>query len=236
MALRLEELAKTIDHTLLSPTATLQDVDRLCEEAREGHFAAVCVLPYAVRRAVEALRGCDVKVATVVGFPLGADSTRSKIASAEAALCSGADELGIALNVSALLSGETGYVQAELSSIMRSVRVRSVNSGRGMALVKVIVDCQLLDDARKRLVCRIVEDAGADFVEAATTLDAQATLPFRDVELLRDWLPESVGVKATGAIETAAQAEEMVAAGAGRIGTPYAVEVIRGFARLRRAS
>ncbi len=113
MALRLEELAKTIDHTLLGATATLQDVEALCDEARTHHFAAVCVLPFAVPAAVEALRGCDVKVATVISYPLGADATRAKIVAAESSIAAGADELGVVLNVPALLSGDFRLVRDE---------------------------------------------------------------------------------------------------------------------------
>jgi deoxyribose-phosphate aldolase len=235
MALRLEELAKTIDHTLLGPTATLQDVERLCEEASEHHFAAVCVLPFAVPDAVEALRGCDVKVGTVVSFPFGADSTRAKVSAAEHAISAGADELGVVLNVPALLSGYFHLVRDELVALVRSVRVKSVNSGRGIVLLKVIVETTVLDDKLKRLACRIAEDAGVDFVEASTGFGG-STATLHDVELLRDCLPESVGVKATGPFATPGEAEAMVGAGAGRIGTPHAVEVMRSFASLRQAS
>jgi deoxyribose-phosphate aldolase len=235
MALRLEELAKTIDHTLLGPTATLQDVEELCSEARAHHFAAVCVLPYAVPCAVEAMRGCDVKVGTVISYPLGADSTRTKISAAESAITSGADELGVVLNVSALLSGDLRFVRDELVALVRSVRVKSVNAGKGIVLLKMIVETPALDDKLKKLACKIAEDAGADFVEASTGF-AGSTASARDVELLRDCLPEIVGVKATGDIATLEEAELMVGAGAGRIGTPYAVEVMQGFAAQRKVS
>jgi deoxyribose-phosphate aldolase len=235
MALRLEELAKTIDHTLLGPTATLQDVDRVCDEARTHHFAAVCVLPYAVPTAVEALRGCDVKPASVVSFPLGADSPKAKTAAAEHSIAAGAEELGVVLNVPALLSGDFRLVRDELVTLVRAVRVKSVNAGKGIVLLKAIVECSVLDDKLKRLACRIAEDAGADFVEVSTG-HAGSTASVRDVELVRDCLPESVGVKASGAFASADEAEEMVSAGASRVGTPNAVDVIRGFGRVRQAS
>jgi deoxyribose-phosphate aldolase len=235
MALRLEELAKTIDHTLLRPTTILGDVERICGEAREHHFASVCVLPSYVAHAVEGLRGCDVKVCTVVSFPFGADSTRAKIASAEHAVAVGADELDVVLNVPLLLSGDFRSVRDELVSLVRAVRVKSVNAGKGIVLVKVILECSHLDDKLKKLACRIALDAGADFVETSTGFGAGgATL--HDVELLRDCLPESVGVKASGGIDSADAAEAMVGAGAGRIGTESGVAIMRGFAELRRAS
>jgi deoxyribose-phosphate aldolase len=234
MALRLEELAKTIDHTLLVPTGTLAEVGKGCDEARQHHFAAVCVLPSFVPQAAECLRGCDVKVCTVVSFPFGADSTRAKAAAIESAVASGADELEVVLNIPMLLSGDFRYVRDELVTLVRTVRVKSVNVGKGLVLLKVILECGYLSDKLKRLACKIVEDAGADFVETSTGYwDGGATL--HDVELLRDCLPEGIGVKAAGGIETAQEADAMVSAGAGRIGTSHAVQILQGFAELRQA-
>jgi deoxyribose-phosphate aldolase len=235
MALRVEELAKTIDHSLLGPTATLHDIERLCEEAREHHFASACLLPAFVPHAVERLRGCDVKVCTVISFPFGADSPKAKVAAAENAVSRGADELDVVINVPLLLSGEFRTVRDELVALVRAVRVKSVNVGKGIVLVKVILECGYLDDKLKKLSCKIVEDAGADFVETSTGFgEGGATV--HDVELLRDSLPESVGVKASGGVDTAEAAEAMVGAGAGRIGTASAVDIMRGFAELRQAS
>ena len=118
---------------------------------------------------------------------------------------------------------------------MRAVRVKSVNMGKGIVLLKVIVECSRLEDKLKKLACKIVEDAGADFVETSTgETDATATL--YDVELLRDALPESIGVKAAGGIDSAAVAEAMIAAGAGRIGTAHAVDIVSGFTKLRQVT
>lgn len=235
MALRLEELAKTIDHTLLGPTATLWDVERVCDEARAHHFASVCVHPAFVPQAVERLRGCDIKVCTVVSFPFGADQTKAKIAAAEAAVASGADELDCVLNVPVLLSGDFRFVRDELVALVRAVRVKSVNAGKGIVLLKAIVECAYLDDKLKRLACKIAEDAGADFVETSTGYGPSGAT-IEDVELLRDCLPESVGVKASGGIETVDEAEAMASAGAGRIGTAHAVQIMRGYAQVRQAS
>ena len=234
MVLRLEELAKTIDHTLLGPTATSSDVERVCGEAREHHFASVCVLQSFVPYAVERLRRCDVKVCTVVSFPFGADSTKAKVAAAEHAVAAGANELDVVLNVPALLSGDYRFVRDELVALVQAVRVTSVNAGRGIVLLKVILECCHLDDKLKRLACKISEDAGADFVETSTGYGSGGAT-VHDVELLRDSLPESVGVKASGWIQSAEEAEAMVDAGAGRIGTPHAVAIMRGFVGLRQA-
>lgn len=235
MALRLEELAKTIDHSLLDPVATLRDVEDLCDQARRHHFASVCVLPFCVPRAADALRGCDVKVCTVVSFPYGADATKAKVAAAEHCVAAGADELDVVLNVSALLSGEARYVRDELAALVRAVRVKSVNMGKGIVLLKVILECGHLEDKLKKLACRIVEDAGADFVETSTGW-GDATTTLYDVELLRDALPESIGVKAAGGIDSAEMAEAVIAAGAGRIGTASAVAIVRDYARIRRVT
>jgi deoxyribose-phosphate aldolase len=235
MALRLEELAKTIDHSLLDPVATLRDVQELCEQARVHHFASVCVLPFCVPRAAEELRGCDVKVCTVVSYPYGADATKAKVAAAEQCVAAGADELDVVLNVAALLSGEARYVRDELAALVRAVRVKSVNMGKGIVLLKVILECGHLEDKLKKLACKIVEDAGADFVETSTgSTDATTTL--YDVELLRDALPEAIGVKAVGGIDSAEAAEAVIAAGAGRIGTANAVAIVSDFAKLRRVT
>jgi deoxyribose-phosphate aldolase len=234
MALRLEELAKTIDHSLLDPTATLQEVTSLCRDARARHFASVCVPPFCVPHAAEALRGCDVKVCTVVSYPLGADSAKAKIAAAEACIQAGADELDVVMNASALRSGQFRYVRDELGALVRAVRVRSVNMGKGIVLLKIVLECALLDGKLKRLACRIVEESGADFIAVSSGF-AGMSATAEDVELLRDALPETIGVKATGGIETAAEAEAMIAAGAARIGTAYAVEIVSDFAKARRA-
>jgi deoxyribose-phosphate aldolase len=225
MARRLAELAKTIDHTLLDPSPTPEELGRVCDEAREHHFASVCVLPAVVGPAAERLRGCDVKVAGVVGFPLGADTARDKLAAAERCVAAGAHELDVVLNVDALLRGEILSVRDELETIVRGLRMRSVNGGRGGALVKVVLECGRLGSKLAQLACTIVEMVGADFVVTST---GEAPASVYDVELLRERLPERVGVKAGGSIPTAEAAAELVAAGAGRLGPLHAVALVNG--------
>lgn len=229
MTLRVEELAKTIDSTLLEPTATHAEVEELCEGAIEHHFASVCVLPYYIPTARKILREHDVKVGTVVSFPDGGDSMRAKVASAESSVASGADELDVVMNIGAMLSGDFRYVRDELVRLMRAVRMKSVNAGRGLILVKVVVEAYYLDDKLKRLASKIVEDVGADFIKTSTGR-APGGATTKDVELFRDLLSEDVGVKASGGIRTAADAELMINAGAARIGTSHAVEIIKEFA------
>jgi deoxyribose-phosphate aldolase len=226
MPVRLEELAKTIDHTLLDPEATAEDVDQLCEEAREHHVAAVCVLPEHVARAREGLLACDVKVAAVVGLPHGAQPLREKVARAEACVGAGADELGIVINLEAMWRCRFPLVREELAAVVRAVRMRSVNSGRGQALVKVILDGGRLDDKLKQLACRIVELVDADFAEIWHRGTDEALV--YEVELLRERLPERVAVKASGKIGSVELAQELVAAGAARLGTTEAVALLAG--------
>lgn len=226
--MRLEELAKTIDSTLLEPTAVQADIEQLCREALEHHFASVVVFPHWVPLCQRILKGSDVKVSTVVSFPYGADISRVKVTAAEQAVAAGADELEVVMNISAMLSGDFRYVRDELSRVVKAVRMKSVNTGRGLVLVKIIVETCYLDDRLKRLVCKIVEDVGADFIKTSTG-KGPAGATVRDVELFRDLLPEGVGVKAAGGIATLDDAELMINAGAARIGTSHAVDIVKQF-------
>lgn len=230
--MRVEELAKTIDSTLLDPTGTQSDVEQLCRDAIEHHFASVCVFPYFVPLCQRLLRGHDVKVGTVISFPYGADTQRAKVQASENAVALGADELDVVMNIPAMLSGDFRLVRDELSTIIRAVRMKSVNTGRGLVLVKVVVEAYYLDDKLKRLVAKIVEDSGADFIKTSTG-KAPGGATAKDVELFRDLLSENVGVKAAGGIRTADDAEVMINAGAARVGTSHALEVIRGFSAER---
>jgi len=225
-AVQAEEIAKTIDHTLLRTEATSADVEALCREAGSLHFAAVCVLPHYVPMAAALLKGTDVKVCTVVSFPHGADTARIKALAADDAVRRGADEIDVVINVSALLSGEVGLVRDELAGVVRAVRVRGVNAGRGHTIVKAIIETCYLDDRFKRLACRICEQVGVDFVKTSTGLGPHGAT-VKDVELLRDCLDASVGVKASGGIRTAADAQRMIGAGAVRLGTSAGVAIMK---------
>jgi deoxyribose-phosphate aldolase len=225
MALRLEDLAKTLDHALLDPEATEADIERVCAEAREHHLASVCVLPELVRAASEHLHGCDVKVCAVIGIPNGGESAKRKIALAEQCAADGAGEVEIVLNIGAMLAADFLSVRDELAAIVHAVRMKSVNSGKGVVLVKIAVETGQLDDKRIRLACRIVAAAGADF---ASTSTGDGAAPVADVELLRECLPEGVAVKASGGIETLADVEAMVNAGAARVGTTHAGAIMSG--------
>ncbi len=226
--MHVDELAKTIDHTLLRADAPWREVEQLCREAEQYHFATVCVLPYWVPRVAEALRKSDVRVCTVVSFPHGADSARAKMAAVEEAVAQGADELDVVMNIPLLLSGEVLEVRDELRGIVNAARMRKVNSGKGSVIVKVIIETCYLSNKVKRLACRVVEMAGADFVKTSTGTAAKGATA-HDVELLRDALGEHVGVKAAGGIRTLADVELMLNAGAARIGTSAGAAIMREF-------
>jgi deoxyribose-phosphate aldolase len=174
------------------------------------------------------LQDSDVRVCTVISFPHGADSTRAKIAAAEEAVAQGADELDVVINLPMLLSGEVLMVRDELRAIVNTVRMRTVNSGKGAMIVKVIIETCYLSNKLKRLACRVVEMAGADFVKTSTGTGPKGATP-HDVELVRDALGEHVGVKASGGIRTYAEVERMLNAGAARIGTSSGPAIIRDF-------
>jgi deoxyribose-phosphate aldolase len=224
--LQAEEVAKTIDHTLLRADATSADVEKLCAEAARFHFAAVCLFPHFVPLAADLLRRTDVKTCTVISFPFGADTPRVKALAADEAVQRGADEVDVVINVPAFLSGEFGLVRDELTGIVRKVHVRGVNTGRGHVIVKAIIETCYLDDKLKRLACHICEQAGVDFVKTSTGLGPHGAT-VEDVELLRDNLDAHIGVKASGGIRTAADLENMVSAGAVRVGTSAGVAIMK---------
>lgn len=211
--------ASLIDHTLLKPDATRDQVIALCDEAAGYGFHGVMVNPANVALAAARLRGSPVKVGTVVGFPLGANLTVIKLAEAEAALRNGAHELDMVLNLGALKSGDRVTVQQEMRSLGRLVH----NHG---AILKVILETCLLNQIEKILVCSLALEEGVDFVKTSTGFgDGGATAA--DVVLMRGVVGHKAGVKAAGGIRTVAQFMDMIDAGANRIGTSASVEMVR---------
>jgi deoxyribose-phosphate aldolase len=224
--MRVREFAKTVDHTLLKPDALEEDVRRLCREAAHYHFAAVCVLPCYVRLASRKLRGTDVKVATVVSFPFGADTTAVKAASVRDAIQGGASEIDVVMNISKFLSGEFAYVAEELASLNGEVSAVAMNNGLNDAVLKVIVETGYLSDKMKRLAVQIVAASGADFVKTSTGF-GPAGATSEDVSLLREEAPEGLAVKASGGIRTLEDALDLLNAGASRLGTSSSVTIMR---------
>ncbi len=223
--MRVREFAKTVDHTLLKPTSTEAEILKLCEEAARYHFAAVCVLPCHVRLAARTLRGSDVKVATVVSFPFGADTTVVKAASVRDAIVGGASEIDVVMNISKFLSGEFSYVAEELASLNGEVSAVAMNNGLNDAVLKVIIETGYLTDEMKRLAVQIVASSGADFVKTSTGFGPSGAVA-EDVYLLREEAPEGLSVKASGGIRTLEDAIEMLNAGASRLGTSGSVAIM----------
>ena len=210
--------AKLIDHTLLKPNATRADIHRLCEEARQYGFFSVCINPVWVSYAKELLKGSDVKVCTVIGFPLGANTTAVKVYETQDALKNGADEVDMVINIGALKAQDYDTVLQDIQA------VRQASLGH---VLKVIIETSQLTDEEKVKACEISAQAKADFVKTSTGFTGGgATAP--DVALMRKSVPPSVQVKASGGVRTRADFDTMVAAGATRIGASSGVKIIEG--------
>jgi len=216
------EVARLIDHTLLRPEATRDDILRLCREAREYGFATVCVNPCWVPLAAAEVAGSPVKVCTVVGFPLGAVTTDSKIAEAAVALRVGAREIDMVIPIGALRSGDHETVKRDIHAVARE----SHNAG---AIVKVIIEAALLDDSQKVAACSLASAAGADFVKTSTGFGPSGANP-HDVALMRQAVGPKIGVKAAGGIRTLEDLRSMVSAGANRIGSSASVAIVEAIA------
>ena len=212
------QIAALIDHTLLKPQATATDIRRLCREAREHAFAAVCVNPYWVPLAAQELAGSGVVVATVAGFPLGANEASTKVAEAETAITAGAREVDMVLNIGELCAGNIELVRADIAAVAASAHARR-------ALVKVILETCLLNDAQKIAGCQASQLAGADFVKTSTGFSTGGAT-VADVALMRRAVGPQMGVKASGGIRTLADVESMRTAGANRIGTSSGVQIM----------
>jgi deoxyribose-phosphate aldolase len=211
--------AKLIEHTLLKPDATRSHVAALCDEAMRYGFHSVMVNPANVGFAVGHLRATDVKVGTVVGFPLGANLTSTKLVEAKSALRQGAHELDMVMNIGALKSGDRVFVQSEIRSLTTLAHAHS-------AVLKLILENVLLTQEEKILACALAAEAGVDFVKTSSGL-AESGATASDVALMRGVVGLKIGVKAAGGIRTAAQLLEMVDAGANRIGTSASVQIVR---------
>jgi deoxyribose-phosphate aldolase len=211
-------IARLIDHTILKPEATRDEVRQVCAEAAKYEFASVCVNPFWTKFVAGELRDSPVKVCTVAGFPLGATTTAAKVAETLAALRDGAEEIDMVLNIGALRGGERDIVKSDIKAVALA------SHGHG-AIVKVILETALLDDAEKVLACRLSQDAGADFVKTSTGF-SKAGATVADVTLMRRTVGNSMGVKASGGIRTLADLKAMMAAGATRIGASASVRIV----------
>ncbi len=221
------EIAGLIDHTILKANATRQDVLQVCAEALEYRFASVCVNPYWVPLAAHRLEASSVKVCTVVGFPLGATSTESKVYEAASAIRQGAREIDMVLNVGELLSGDFEEVKVDIAAVAEACH------GNG-AILKVIFETALLDDRQKLTACELAVAAKADFVKTSTGFSTSGAT-VADVALMRRAVGPQIGVKASGGIRTLEDFERMVAAGANRIGASASVRIVEASRDAERA-
>lgn len=213
------ELAQMIDHTLLKPEATPAQITQLCAEAASYQFAAVCVNPVNVAQAAELLRGTEVAVCTVVGFPLGATLPAVKAYETVQAIAAGATEIDMVINIGALKAGQQGRVQEDIAAVTRTAHEHG-------ATVKVIIEAALLTDEEKRLACELAQAAGADYVKTSTGFAAGGAT-VADVALMRQTVGPYMGVKAAGGIRTLDDAQAMTAAGATRLGASASVSIMR---------
>jgi deoxyribose-phosphate aldolase len=214
-----EQLVKLIDHTLLKPDATKDDVKRLCEEAEKYGFWSVCVNPTYVSLAAKILGETHVRVCSVVGFPLGASTTEVKALEAEIAINDGAHEIDMVINVGALKSRDYEFVEEDIRKVVERVKARKDT------VVKVIIETGLLTNDEKVLACRLVKGAGADFVKTSTGFNAPGAT-VNDVKLMRSVVGSDFGLKASGGIRSYRDAMKLIEAGANRIGTSSGVAII----------
>jgi len=211
---------KYIDHTILKPTCLVSDIEKLCAEAKQYDFAAVCVPPNFVQLAKEQVAGSEVKVATVIGFPFGYSATEAKIAEIILAMVDGADELDIVANISAIKNGDWSAIADEINHILPIIR------SKGKA-VKIIIESGVLTNEEIIKCCDIYGIAGIDFLKTSTGY-AEKGASVEAVELFRKHLPEAVKIKASGGIRDYATAKQMIDAGATRIGCSAGVSIVTG--------
>jgi deoxyribose-phosphate aldolase len=214
------KLNQYIDHTLLKPEANFSQIQKLCQEARDHQFFSVCINSYFVKKAVSLLSQSQVKVCTVVGFPLGASTMETKRFEAMKAVAEGALEIDMVMNISAVKSGEWQYVVDDMSSLAQVCHQQG-------AILKVILETCLLTDEEKKQACELAVKAKVDFVKTSTGFStAGATV--EDVKLMRSMVGPKMGVKASGGIRNTETALAMIAAGATRLGTSASVEILKG--------
>lgn len=216
MVMKKNEIAAMIDHTLLKANATDDQIVKLCGEAKENRFASVCVNPCHVARAAELLKGSGIAVCTVIGFPLGAVTTETKVFETKDTIAKGANEVDMVIDVGALKSGRYDDVRGQ---------IREVVTAANGTLVKVIIETCYLTDEEKVIACKASAEAGADYVKTSTGFGGGGAT-VEDVALMKKSIPASMKVKASGGIHTYAQAVALVEAGASRLGASAGITIV----------
>ncbi|PEJ56898.1 MULTISPECIES: deoxyribose-phosphate aldolase [unclassified Bacillus (in: firmicutes)] len=210
---------KLIDHTVLKPETTKAQIEKLCQEAKEHDFASVCVNPTWVSLCASLLKGTEVLVCTVIGFPLGANTKETKGFETKNAIENGAQEVDMVINIGALKDKDYDTVEQDIAAV--------VNAAKGKALVKVIIETSLLTNEEKEMASKLSVKAGADFVKTSTGFSTGGAT-VEDVALMRKTVGPDIGVKASGGVRDLASVNEMVKAGATRIGTSNGITIVQG--------
>lgn len=211
-------IAKYIDHTVLKATTTSKEVEKLCLEAKEYGFYSVCVNGYFVKECKELLKDSDVKIAAVVGFPLGAMTKTAKVFEAREAIANGANEIDMVINVGKLIEGDSKYVEDEIREIKEAI---------GENVLKVIIETCYLNEEQKMLACELSLNANADFVKTSTGFGT-AGATFEDVILMKKMVGDNAEVKASGGVKSYETAEKYIELGATRLGTSSGIDIIKG--------
>jgi len=209
-----------IDHTILKPTTLISDIKKLCDEAKQYQFAAVCVPPNFVKKAKSFLEGSDVKVATVIGFPFGYSAVEAKIAEILLAMVDGADELDVVINISAIKNNDWVYLADEINHIMPIIRSKN-------KVIKIIIESGILTDEEIIKCCEIYGLAGIDYLKTSTGY-AEKGATVEAVKLFRLHLPSQVQIKASGGIRDYAFAKQLIDAGATRLGCSASIAIVQG--------
>ncbi len=218
-----KQLASRIDHTLLSATAASEQIKKLCQQAKDFGFCSVFVNPRWVALAAEQLHGCGVKIGSVAGFPLGADTTKIKAAQAKDCIFAGADEIDMVADLAAIVEGNAKYLSNQILAVLEICR-----SMRPAVCLKVIIEAATLTGEQKIFACQIADKCEVDFVKTSTGMNPAGGATVEDVKLMKEYAP-NCKIKAAGGIRTAKQALEMLNAGADRIGTSSGVQIINEF-------
>jgi len=212
-----KDLAKLIDHTLLKSDTKIEDIKKLCEEAMEYQFYSVCINPCYVKKAKEFLKNSDVKVCTVISFPLGASTIKIKIDEATEAIENSADEIDMVMNIGIFKSNKYDYIYEEISSVKKAI---------GSKILKVIIETSILNEEEKIKASDIVKQSSADFVKTSTGF-SQGGATKEDILLIRKTVGANFGIKASGGIKSYEQAIELINAGATRIGSSSSVKIMK---------
>jgi deoxyribose-phosphate aldolase len=226
-----EQLAKTIDQTLLNPVATPKDIEKLCINAKKEHFAAVVINPTNVVQASKILGDTDVKVCAVIGYPLGANTIETKIFESRDCIKKGAGELDVVINLGAVKSGNYEYLERELSVLVSVIRREQIAEYNRHINIKVILETGILSKDEVKKVSSIIERSGADFIKTSTGFGVKG-VELDDVRLIREVVTRNIGVKAAGGIKTFEDAQALIDAGATRLGTSSGINIIKEYSTI----